>query len=119
MADTQKRSNKALYVLLVLAAAFIGLAIWNFVQVSRFSTQDNEFLSLSAQQAVLSQSIVRAADQSVAGKNDAFQDLLNARVQYDRSINLMGNGDPQSLMPAASGEVLSEVNVLQSQWNQV
>ncbi|HET7395499.1 MAG TPA: methyl-accepting chemotaxis protein [Gammaproteobacteria bacterium] len=119
MADTQKRSNKALYVLLVLAAAFIGLAIWNFVRVSQFSTQDNEFLSLSAQQAVLSQSIVRAADQALAGKNDAFQELLNARDQYDRSINLMGNGDSQSLMPAATGEVLSEVNVLQSQWNQV
>lgn len=119
MADTQKRSNKALYVLLVLAAVFIGLAIWNFVQVSRFSTQDNEFLSLSAQQAVLSQSIVRAADQALAGKNDAFQSLLNARDQFDRSINLMGNGDSQTLMPAATGEVLSEVNVLQSQWNQV
>ena len=94
MADTQKRSNKALYLLLVLAATFIGLAIWNFVRVSQYSTQDNEFLSLSAQQAVLSQSIVRAADQAVAGKNDAFQTLLNHRIisrYYIRKLSSSNN----------------------------
>ena len=119
MAETQKRSNKALYALLVLAGIFIALAAWDFVTVARNASHDNEFLVLSAQQSLLSQSIVRAADQAVAGKNEAFQDLLTAREQFDSSINIMTNGDPQTRMPAASGEVLSEVQVLQGQWNQV
>ena len=119
MAEMQKRSNKALYLLLILALILIGLAAWDLLAVARNSTHDTEFLSLAGQQSLLSQTMARSADQAVAGKNDAFQALLTARDQFDCSINLMGNGDPQTLMPAASGDVLSEVNVLQGQWNQV
>ncbi|HVC37138.1 MAG TPA: methyl-accepting chemotaxis protein [Gammaproteobacteria bacterium] len=118
MAEIQKRSNKALYLLLILALLLIGLAVWDLVAVARNSSHDNEFLSKSAQLSLLSQTLARSADQAVAGKNDAFQDLLTARDQFDTSISLMSNGDPQTLMPAASGDVLSEVNVLQGQWNQ-
>ena len=119
MADNEKRSNSALYVLLTLFALSLGFAVWNFVQVGLNSGRDKEFLGLSAQQSLISQSVVRAADQALAGNSDAFQQLLNGRDQFDNSISLMGNGDPQTLMPAASGEVLSEVQVLQSQWSQV
>src|SRR5690348_13772385 len=119
MADTEKRSNNALVALLVLFVVCVGLAAWNFVEVGLWSSRDKEFRQLSANQQLISQSIVRSADLAVAGNADAFQGLLNARDQFDNSINLMGNGDPQTLMPAASGEVLSEVQVLQTQWNQV
>src|SRR5579863_6074835 len=119
MADTEKRSNKALVVLLLLVAAFVGFAVVDFVEVGVYSNRDQEFLKLSAQQSLISQSMVRYADLAVTGNQDAFQQLLNARDEFDTSINLMGNGDPQTLMPAASGEVLSEVNVLQSQWGTV
>jgi len=119
MADNEKRSNTALVVLLLLFAASLGLAVWNSVQVGMYASRDKEFRNLSAQQSLISQSVVRAADEAVAGNQDAFQQLANSRDQFDNSINLMGNGDPQTLMPAASGEVLSELNVLQSQWSQV
>src|SRR5690242_5700840 len=119
MADNEKRSNTALVVLLVLFLLCMAGAVWNFLQVGLNSSRDKEFLGLSAQQSLISQSLVRAADQAMAGSTDAFQQLLNGRDQFDTSINLMGNGDPQTLMPAASGEVLSEVNVLQSQWGTV
>src|SRR5579859_3784055 len=119
MADNEKRSNTALVLLLVLFTLSLAGAVWNFVEVGLWSGRDKEFLGLSAQQSLISQSIVRASDQAVAGNTDAFQQLLNARDQFDNSISLMGNGDPQTLMPAASGEVLSEVQVLQSQWGQV
>jgi len=118
MAEIQKRSNKALYLLLILALVVIALAIADMVAVTRSSTNDNEFLSLNAQQSLFSQTLARSSDQAVAGNNDAFQDLLNTRDKFDTSINLMINGDPKTLMPAASGEILSEVNVLQGQWNQ-
>src|SRR6267142_1135960 len=119
MADNEKRSNSALYALLILAGLMVLAAVWDFVLVARSSTHDAEFLSLSAQQSLISQSIVRSADLAVAGNQDAFQQLANSRDQFDRSITLMGEGDPQTLMPPASGEVLSEVQVLQSQWAQV
>src|SRR5215469_14868610 len=119
MADNEKRSNTALVVLLLLFAASLGLAVWNSVQVGMYASRDKEFRNLSAQQSLISQSVVRAADEAVAGNQDAFQQLANSRDQFDNSINLMGNGDPQTLMPAASGEVLSEVQVLQNQWGQV
>ena len=106
-------------MLLALFLVCVVVAIWDFVQVGVWSGRDKQFLGLSAQQSLNSQSIVRAADEALAGNTDAFQQLLNGRDQFDNSISLMGNGDPQTLMPAASGEVLSEVNVLQSQWGTV
>ncbi|MGB9429628.1 MAG: methyl-accepting chemotaxis protein [Gammaproteobacteria bacterium] len=117
MAVTQKRSNKALYLLLILALILIGLAVWDLVVATRNSVRDAEFTSLASQQSLLSQTVARAADRAVAGDNNAFQDLLNARDQFDSSLNSMANGDPKTQMPAASGDVLSEVNVLQGQWN--
>ncbi|MGA9851529.1 MAG: methyl-accepting chemotaxis protein [Gammaproteobacteria bacterium] len=119
MAVMQKRSNKALYLLLILALILIGLAVWDLVAVTRNSTHDSEFLSLASQQSLLSQTLARSADQAVAGNNNAFQDLINTRDELDTSINRMANGDPKTQMPAASGEILSEVTVLQGQWNQV
>ncbi|MGE5625081.1 MAG: methyl-accepting chemotaxis protein [Bacillota bacterium] len=119
MADNEKRSNTPLVVLLLLFASSLGLAVWNSVQVGLYATRDKEFRNLASQQSLISQSVVRAADEAVAGNQDAFQQLANSRDQFDNSINLMGNGDPQTLMPAATGEVLSELNVLQSQWSQV
>ncbi len=119
MADNEKRSNTALVLLLALFALSLAGAVWNFVNVGLNAGRDKEFLGLSAQQSLISQSVVRAADEAVAGNSDAFQQLLNGRDQFDNSISLMGNGDPQTLMPAASGEVLSEVQVLQTQWGQV
>ncbi len=119
MAEMQKRSNKALYLLLILALILIALAVVDIFEVGRYSAHDNEFLSLAAQQSLLSQRMVYSADQAVAGKSQAFQDLLSAREEFDRSIKRMGNGDPRTLMPAAQGDVLSEVNVLRGQWGQV
>lgn len=119
MAEIQKRSNKALYLLLILALILLGLAVWDLLAVASNASHDDQFTALNAQQALFSQTLARSSDQAVAGNNDAFQDLLNTRDKFDASINLMINGDPKTLMPAASGEILSEVNVLQGQWNQV
>ena len=118
MADNEKRSNTPLYLLLTLAVLMVGAAVWVFFAVARDSTHDSKFLSLSAQQSLISQSVVRAADKAVAGTTDAFTQLSNSRDQFDNTINLMGNGDPQTLMPPATGEVQSELSVLQNQWSQ-
>jgi twitching motility protein PilJ len=119
MADNEKRSNTPLYLLLGLAIVMVGFAVYDFVVVARDSTYDTKFQSLSAQQSLISQSVVRSADDAVAGNADAFTQLSNASDQFDNTISLMGNGDPQTLMPAASGEVQSELSVLQTQWAQV
>jgi len=118
MADNEKRSNTPLYLLLTLAVLMVAAAVWVFFSVARDSNHDGKFLSLSAQQSLISQSVVRSADNAVAGSTDAFTQLSNSRDQFDNTINLMGNGDPQTLMPPATGEVQSELSVLQNQWSQ-
>ncbi|HKV95900.1 MAG TPA: methyl-accepting chemotaxis protein [Gammaproteobacteria bacterium] len=116
MAVTQKRSYKALYLLLILALILIGLAVWNMVMVGRNSAQDARFTALITRQAVQSQLLVQTADQALAGKHGAFQGLLDMRQQFDSGINILQKGDVQSGLPAASGDTLLEVNVLQQQW---
>ena len=116
MAVTRKRSYKALYLLLILALILIALAVWDMVMVGRNSTQDARFTALITRQSMMSQSLVQTADQAVAGSHSAFQDLLDMRQQFDTGIGELQNGNPQTGLPAASGDTLSEVNVLQQQW---
>ena len=116
MAVTQKRSYKALYLLLILALILIGLAVWDMVMVGRNSAQDARFTALITRQGLQSQLLVQTSDQALAGKHGAFQGLLDMRQQFDTAVNLLQNGDVQTGLPAASGDTLSEVNVLQQQW---
>src|SRR5574340_1024728 len=104
MAVTQKRSYKALYLLLILALILIGLAVWDMVMVGRNSAQDAQFTALITRQYMRSQALVQTADQAVAGSHGAFQDLLDMRQQFDTSIGELQNGNPQTGLPAASGD---------------
>ena len=58
MADNEKRSNTPLYLLLALAGLMVAAAVYDFFTVARDSTYDAKFLSLSAQQSLISQSVV-------------------------------------------------------------
>lgn len=116
MAAMQRRSNKALYVLLVLALILIGLAVWDMVMTGSNSARDVGFLGVNSQQAALSQTLTNAADQALAGNNNGFRDLQSANLEFDASVTKLVKGDSQTGLPPASGGVRSEATVLQGQW---
>ncbi|MGH8279517.1 MAG: methyl-accepting chemotaxis protein [Gammaproteobacteria bacterium] len=105
-----------MYVLLVLALILIGAAVWDMVMTGRNAAQDIGFLNLNSQQAALSQTLVRAADQALAGSSNAFQDLQNADQEFDVVLNRLLQGNADSGLPPASGSLGSEATVLQGQW---
>ena len=109
-------SNKLLIMMLLIAAGFIGFAVFNFLNVTRFATQDEEFLGLVADQAVNSQAIPKSAVQALGGDRSAFTPMQTGREIFDRSIRQMIEGGAQS--SPVTGDLRDEVQLLQDRWNQ-
>lgn len=107
-------SNKLLFMMLTIAVGFIAFAVVNFYFATRFATQDEEFLSLVADQAVNSQAIPRAAVQALNGDREAFTPMQTGREIFDRSIRRMIEGGDRS--DPVSGNLKDEVQILQERW---
>ncbi|HEX7031048.1 MAG TPA: methyl-accepting chemotaxis protein [Gammaproteobacteria bacterium] len=116
MAKSADSSNKTLFTLLLLAAAFIVFAAVNFFFTARYALQDEAFLGLLSSQAVLSQSIPKDAGLAVRGDTDAFTPVQTGREQFDRSLRLMLEGGEGT--EAVTGQVKDEVQLLQTRWVQ-
>ncbi|HET7675041.1 MAG TPA: methyl-accepting chemotaxis protein [Gammaproteobacteria bacterium] len=110
--------NKVLMVLVILASIAIGVAVADIIIVGFTSRFDDEFRGYAAEEALLSQSIAKDADQAVTGDTDAFQRLLNARQQFDKSLNLMLTGNSATMMPGATGDALTEATLIQGGWSE-
>ncbi len=111
------KSNKLLGLLLLIALGLVVTAAVDLFFVTQNASHDDEFLGYAAQQALFSQSISKNADEALRGNLDAFKSLLNAREQMDRTLNRMAGGNPDTLLPPATGPVLSEVQLLQNTWD--
>lgn len=109
--------NKILVTLVVLASIAIFAAVADIAIVGFTRISDDEFSGFASEQALYSQSIAKDAHLAVSGDTEAFKRLLNARRRFDSSLAMMLNGDSATLMPAASGDVLTEVKLIQGNWS--
>jgi len=110
-------SNKLLYVLIVVVLALLAAAILNFFFEIQRASHDEEFLGYTAEQAVLSQSVAKNAQLSIAGDQEAIQRLYTNRERFDRSIRLMRQGNPETLMPQPPREVRNEIDRVGEDWD--
>ncbi len=114
MAKSAASSNKMLFTMLLLAAGFVVFAAVNFFFTARYAVQDEVFLGLLSDQAVLSQSIAKDASVAVRGDIAAFTPIQTGREQFDRSLRLMIEGGDN--VAAVQGQVKDEVQLLQTRW---
>ena len=114
---TTARGTVLTYVIGVLALVCIVGAAADFFFVAQNSTYDTEFLAQASTASVQSERIPNAADNALAGNSGAFADLASGLQKMSSALDLMGSGDSQTLMPAASGSVASSLQLLQQQWS--
>ena len=114
MAKSAASSNKMLITMLLLAAAFIVFSAVNFFFTARYAVQDEAFLGLLSDQAVLSQALAKEATLAVQGKAAAFTPLQTGREQFDRSLRQMLEGGDKT--EPATGQIKDEVQLLQTRW---
>ncbi|MDQ2070596.1 methyl-accepting chemotaxis protein [Natronospira bacteriovora] len=110
-------SNKLLYVLIIVVLALLAAAIVNFFFVTQRASHDEEFLGYAAEQAVLSQSVAKNAQLAITGDREAIQRLYTDRERFDRTLRLMRQGNPETLMPQPPRTVRQELSLLQENWS--
>jgi len=118
MAETKATATGTLvtYIMGLLALACIVGAAADFFFVAQYSVYDAEFLNQASTVAVQTQALPNLANEALNGKASAFGDLSNGAQEMSSALALMGSGDPQTLMPAASGAVADSLSLLQQQW---
>jgi len=114
---TTARGTVLTYVIGVLALVCIVGAATDFFFVAQDSTYDTEFLAQASTAQVQSQRLPNAADEALRGNRGAFATMAGGLRHMSSALALMGSGDPQTLMPAASGAVASNLQLLQKQWS--
>jgi len=103
----------------LLALVCIVAAAADFFFVAQYSVYDTEFLDQASTVAVQSQALPNQARAALNGDRQAFGNLASGSRQMSSALSVLGSGDPQTLMPAASGMVASSLSLLQQQWSTV
>ncbi len=118
MAETRAtaRGTVLTYIMGLLALVCIVGAAADFFFVAQYSVYDAEFLDQASTVAVQTQALPNLARDALNGKSQAFGDMANGSERMSAALALMGSGDPQTLMPAASGAVATSLSLLQQQW---
>ncbi|HET7370292.1 MAG TPA: methyl-accepting chemotaxis protein [Gammaproteobacteria bacterium] len=109
--------NKLVVALVIVASIAMAIAVADIALSVFTSTFDDEFRGYAAEQALYSQSIAADANLAMKGDEDAFKRLFNARQRVDKSLAMMLNGNPATLMPAASGDAMTEVKLIRANWS--
>ncbi len=113
---TTARGTILTYIVGLLALVCIIAAAADFFFVAQYSVYDTEFLDQASTVAVQSQALPNEARAALNGHRSAFGDLASGSDQMSTALALLGGGDPQTLMPAASGMVASSLALVQNEW---
>jgi len=99
----------ALLILLVTAVAI-------FFYVDTQANYDKEYISLAGEQRVLSQSIVKNAQEASSANVSAFKLLKQTRNAFENNLNLLRNGNTQTGLPASPPEVKNRLDAVEKVW---
>ncbi|NOX75014.1 MAG: chemotaxis protein [Gammaproteobacteria bacterium] len=98
-----------LLILLVTAVAI-------FFYVDTQANYDKEYITLAGEQRVLSQSIVKNAQEASSANVSAFQLLKQTRNAFENNLNLLRNGNSQTGLPSSPLEVNSSLDAVEQVW---
>jgi twitching motility protein PilJ len=99
-----------------LLVLFILVMIGSFVYTTIQGNYDKEFIALSAEQRLLSQRIATSALEAAGGKEESFVSLKKFRDDFDRSLEKIQAGNPETGLPASPAAVSVEVEQLAGDW---
>lgn len=96
---------------LLAAVATLGVNMW---QMSKASTQDEEYRSVAGELRVLTQDINVESREAFGGDDAAFAQLAQSRVQFPVQLDVLRNGREDL---AAPGESMGNyINAIEKEW---
>ncbi|MDQ7915334.1 methyl-accepting chemotaxis protein [Pseudomonas sp. 102515] len=102
-----------MFVVLIVA---IVLLFANFAYLGTQTNYDNQYQGQATELRILSQQLAKSASEAATGKADAFKDLRQARTEFERRLNILRNGDPQTGLPPSPAILRPRLDTLESQW---
>ena len=102
-----------MFVVLIVA---IVLLFANFAYLGTQTNYDNQYQSQATELRILSQQLAKSASEAATGKAEAFKDLRQARAEFERRLNILRSGDPQTGLPPSPAILGPRLDTLESQW---
>ncbi|WP_158893611.1 MULTISPECIES: methyl-accepting chemotaxis protein [unclassified Pseudomonas] len=102
-----------MFVVLIVA---IVLLFANFAYLGTQTNYDNQYQGQATELRILSQQLAKSASEAATGKAEAFKDLRQARAEFERRLNILRSGDPQTGLPPSPAILGPRLDTLQSQW---
>jgi len=111
-------ADKSLFVLGILLTLSIlaAFVIFNFVATN--TKHDKEYINLSGEQRVLSQSIVKDAVEASSANVEAFKQLKLSRNMFEQNLNYLRDGNPESGLPSSPEVVTEQLDAVSKLWNE-
>ena len=112
-----KTVKKDMVLIGLLLAACIVLMFVNFWYTTVKDRQDKQYIAISGELRILSQSIAKHASNAADGIQDAFTLLHKRRDDFDEGLLILKNGDEKLKLPASSFMIRqNELMSLENTW---
>jgi twitching motility protein PilJ len=109
-------TNKLIVTLSALLVLFILVMIGSFVYSTIQDNYDKEFIALAAEQRLLSQRLATYSIEAASGKEQAFVFLRKLRDDFDKTLQKMQEGNPETGLPSAPASLQGELDAVSAEW---
>jgi twitching motility protein PilJ len=106
-----EKQYRGILIALILAIVVMGVI---FYKVGVQTQHDKEYISLTGEQRVLSQSIAKFALEAAVGREQASENLKQYRDQFQANVDLLKTGS--DTLPPLSEEVLPLLQNVEQNW---
>ncbi len=111
-------ADKSLFVLGSLLTLSILAAFFIFNIVATNTVHDKQYINLSGEQRVLSQSIVKDAVEASSANVEAFKQLKLSRNLFEQNLNHLRDGNPETGLPPSPDNVTEQLDAVSKLWNE-
>ena len=119
IASTSKlTTDKSLVVIGALLTVSILAAFGIFNYVATNTAHDKQYINLTGEERVLSQSIVKDAVEASSANVEAFKQLKLTRNMFEQNLNFLRDGNPETGLPPSPESVAEQLDAVSKLWNE-
>ncbi len=111
--------SRSIVLLSIGILVAIGLALGVFLHVSRWQTNDEQYLLRTAQLRVVAQQVAKGALNAAAGEQGAFATLKEARNEFQRLVDELDQGAPGIGLPPTPAEARPRLQAMEADWHEL
>jgi len=116
MGSARTAVRNPLVVLTVVAIVLIIGMVASFFYAQDLNEQTTQYNELIVEQRQLAEEISTAAVRAAEGQPEAYDRLQRLRQDFQETLDILKNGDPQSGLPPLPDQYASQLEALEGTW---